>query len=109
MRRRHFIGLIGGAAAALPVAAVRGQQPGKLWRIGFLTVQSAATFSGLHGGFLQGMRELGYIDGRDFVSDWRTTDGPHERLLNLAAELVEQRFDVLISGVSAAVQALQQS
>ena len=109
MRRRKFIMLLGGAAAAWPVAA-RAQQAGKVWRIGFLSsLPRAPIAGGLYGGFQQGMRELGYVEGQDFVSEWRSADGKYERLPELAAELVRSKMDVLISGLTPGVRALQQA
>jgi len=109
VRRRKFIMLLGGAAAAWPVAA-RAQQAGKVWRIGFLSsLPRAPIAGGLYGGFQQGMRELGYVEGQDFVSEWRSADGKYERLPELAAELVRSKMDVLISGLTPGVRALQQA
>ena len=97
MKRREFITLLGCAASAWPLAA-RGQQPSKVWRIGFLSSLPRATFgSGLYAGFQQGMRELGYVEGKDFVSEWRSADGKYERLPDLAAELVRLKMDVIVT------------
>jgi ABC-type sugar transport system substrate-binding protein len=75
LRRRQFLTLLGGAAA-WPLAA-RAQQAGKVWRIGFLSSQPRATFgASLYAGFERGMRELGYVEGKDFVSEWRSADRP---------------------------------
>ena len=71
--RRKFLATLGGAAAWPFVA--RAQQAGKVWRIGLLSGVPRETFSGLYAGFQQGMRELGYVEGNDFVSDWRSADG----------------------------------
>ena len=68
MRRREFITLFGGAVAAWPLAA-RGQQTGKVWRIGLLSGASNDTYSRLYAGFQLGMRELGYVEGKDFVGE----------------------------------------
>src|SRR5215831_3695677 len=86
MKRRAFITLIGGAAATWPLAA-RAQQMGKVWRIGVPIVVSRETFSHVYAGFRQGMRELGYVEGKDFVSEWRSAEGKYERLPEVAAEL----------------------
>jgi putative ABC transport system substrate-binding protein len=107
LKRRNLIALLG-SAAAWPLAA-QAQPAGKVWRIGFLTVQSATAYSSFNDGFIQGMRDLGYVEGTDFVCDWRTSDGQYDRLPGLAAELVQQRFDILASGVAAALHALQES
>jgi putative tryptophan/tyrosine transport system substrate-binding protein len=107
MRRREFITLLRGAAMAWPLPA-RAQQPGKVWRIGFLSAQPRATSgSRLYAGFQQGMRELGYVEGQHFVSEWRSAEGKYERLPELAAELVRLKMDVLISGLTPGVRALQ--
>jgi ABC-type uncharacterized transport system substrate-binding protein len=109
VKRREVITLLGGAAAAWPLAA-RAQQPGKVWRIGFLSaVPRGASGSGLYAGFQQGMRELGYVEGQHFVSEWRSAEGKYERFPELAAELVRLKMDVLISGLTLGVRALQQA
>jgi putative ABC transport system substrate-binding protein len=108
MKRREFITLLGGTVVARPLVA-RAQPSSKVWRIGFLTVQSAAAYSTLNNGFIQGMRDLGYVEGRDFSSEWRTSGGQYDRLPGLAAALVQQRFDILASGLAPAVRALQDS
>jgi putative ABC transport system substrate-binding protein len=108
--RREFITLLGSAASAWPLAARGQQQTGKVWRIGFLSAQPrAGSGSGLYAGFRQGMRELGYVEGQDFVSEWRSADGQYGRLPELAAELVRLKMDVLISGLTPGVRALQQA
>jgi len=70
MRRREFIALVGAALATCPLAA-RAQQPRKVWRIGFLSGLSrpASIESSMWGGFLQGMRELGYVECHPGVFD----------------------------------------
>jgi putative ABC transport system substrate-binding protein len=69
VRRREFITLLGGAAAAWPLAA-RAQQAGKLWRIGFVSaaVRPPALERSLYAGLSHGMRQLGYIEGKDLSS-----------------------------------------
>jgi len=110
MKRRDFVTLLGGAAAAWPLVA-RAQQTGKVWRIGFLSAAPRAGLgSGLYAGFQRGMRELGYVEGQDFVSEWRSADdAKYERFPELAAELVRLKMDVLISGLTPGVRALQQA
>src|SRR5262249_26301035 len=65
MKRRAFLTLIGGAAAAWPLAA-RAQQAGKGWRIGYVAGVSRSAASGSYAAFVQGMRELGYVEGKEF-------------------------------------------
>jgi putative ABC transport system substrate-binding protein len=108
MNRRAIITLLGGAAA-WPLAA-RGQQGGKLWRIGFLSSQPRASIgSHLYSGFQQGMRQLGYIESKDFITEWRSADGKYERLPDLASELVRLKMDVLVTGLTAGIRPLQQA
>jgi putative ABC transport system substrate-binding protein len=107
MRRREFITLLGGAAAAWPLDAW-AQQRRKVWRIG--TIGAArGDASSPYGGFLQGMYELGYIEGKDFVGEYRSTEGQYARLPDLVAELVRLKIDVITTGIAAAVRPLQQA
>jgi DNA-binding LacI/PurR family transcriptional regulator len=86
MKRRQFISLLGGAAAAWPMAA--RAQHGKVRRIGVLSGASRETAFSNYEGFLQGMRELGYVEGRDFVIEYRFAEGKYDRFPDFAAELV---------------------
>src|SRR4029453_19566388 len=61
------------------------------------------------GAFPRGMRELGYVEGKNLVIEWRFADGEAERLPDFAAELVRLKVDVIVSGSSAAIGALQES
>ena len=107
-RRRQFITLLGGAAATWPFAA-RAQLAGKVWRIGIPIVVSRENFSRLYAGFQQGMQELGYVEGKDFVIEWRSAEGRYERLPEVAAELVRLKVDIILTGVTAAIRPLQQA
>jgi len=82
MRRRKFITLLGGMVAAWSVS-VRAQQAGKVWRIGYLSVAS----SGNQKTFMQGLNDLGYVDGKNIQFEWRGADGNLDRLPALAGEL----------------------
>ena len=110
MKRREFITLLGGAAA-WPLAA-RAQQPGTFRRIGFLYGSIPLTQLGsedLSRAFIQGMLELGYLEGKDFVVEWRSAAGQYERLADLAAELARLKVDVIVTGSAAAVRPAQQA
>jgi putative tryptophan/tyrosine transport system substrate-binding protein len=107
MRRRTFITLLGGAAA-WPLVA-HAQQAGRVWRIGFLFGPAYQRNPAQYAGFVQGMHELGYVEGKDFVSELRFAEGQYERFPDLAAELVQLKVDILFSGLSPAVRALQQA
>jgi putative ABC transport system substrate-binding protein len=101
VKRREFITLLGGAAAAWPLAA-RAQQPNtKIPRIGFLS-PSPQTYQEE---FRRGLRELGYIDGQNSVIEYRFTAGNDEGLPAAASELVAIPVDVIVCTNSAATAA----
>src|SRR5438046_9045719 len=79
MRRREFITLLGGAAAAWPLAA-RAQQVGKIYRIGILEPIPAARNAANLDALRKGLRELGYVEGRNLVIEYRSADGRAERV-----------------------------
>ena len=108
MRRREFITLLGSGFAGWPLAA-RGQQPVKVWRIGFLSAVSRSAASGSYAALAQGMRELGYVEGKDFVIEWRSVEGKYERFPEIAAELVRLKVDIFVTGVTAALPALKRA
>ena len=85
MKRRKFITLLGGAAA-WPLAA-SAQQADGMRRIGFLG-GGTVSLQPIYNGLLQGMRELGYREGKDFVVEWRLAEGQYERFTEFAAEMV---------------------
>jgi putative tryptophan/tyrosine transport system substrate-binding protein len=109
MRRREFITLLGGVAA-WPLAA-RAQQAGKVWRVGFLASgqRPVSIESSQYGGFLQGMRELGHVEGADFIIEWRFAEGRPELYPVLAAELARAQVDIVVAGNSTAVRPVQQA
>jgi putative tryptophan/tyrosine transport system substrate-binding protein len=95
MRRREFITMLGGAAA-WPVAA--GAQPtGKVPVIGFLGATSASIQSQWVAAFVQRLRELGWIDGRNIAIEYRWGDGRAERFAEITAEFVRLKVDVIVT------------
>jgi ABC-type uncharacterized transport system substrate-binding protein len=96
VKRREFITLIGGAAAAWPVAA-RAQQMGKIYRIGILEPISAARNAANLDALRKGLRELGYVEGRNLVIEYRSADGRAERFPDLASELVRLKVDLIVT------------
>jgi putative ABC transport system substrate-binding protein len=106
MLRREFITLLGGAAAAWPVAA-RAQQPGKLPTIGYLGPTTAAGQSQSVVAFVQRLRERGWIEGRNIAIEYRWAEGRIERNAEIAAELVRLKVDVIVTTGAAAVAAKQ--
>ena len=107
MTRRDFIGLVGGAVFASPLAA-EAQQAAKVPRIGFLANNLAANRPGLEA-FLQGLRDLGYVEGRNLVIELRDAKGKLERHRALAAELVALEVDVIVAGATLAALAAKQA
>jgi putative ABC transport system substrate-binding protein len=107
MRRREFITLLGNAAAAAVPLPARAQQ--KVWKVGILSALSRQAFFGLYAEFIKGMRELGHIEGNDFVVEWRSAEEHYERFPELIAELVGLKVDLIITATSAAYRALQQA
>ena len=88
MRRREFITLLGGAAAAWPLAA-RAQQPGKLPTIGFLVTGTPSSHGQWFAALVQRLHELGWIEGRTVAIEYRWAEGRTERFNEIAAEFVE--------------------
>ena len=96
MKRREFITLLGGAAAAWPLAA-RAQQPTKLPTIGFLVGPTPSAASPWVAAFAQRLRELGWIEGRTVAIEFRWAEGRSERFAEIAAEFVRLKVDVIIT------------
>src|SRR5262245_47511339 len=96
MDRRAFISMVGGSILVAPLGA--GAQPAaKLPRIGYLAVDLAAGIRN-RDAFLQGLRDLGYVEGRNVVIEYRDAESRLERLPALAAELVALKVDVIVAG-----------
>ena len=96
MRRREFITLLGGAAAAWPPAA-RAQQPATRPIIGFLGVTSASASVQRATSFVQRLQDLGWVEGRTVVIEYRWAEGRSERFAEIAAEFVRRKVDVIVT------------
>jgi len=94
LKRREFISLLGGAAAAWPIAA--GGQQFRLARIGVLYIGLADTES-FKKELREGLRELGYIEGQNIAFEFRSAEGELDRLPKLASELVQLKVDVIVA------------
>ena len=95
-RRREFITLLGGAAAAWPIAA-RAQQPTKLPTIGFLGTTTLSAMGEWVAAFVQRLRELGWIEGRNIAIEYQWAEARSERYGEIAAELVQSKVDVIVT------------
>src|SRR5262249_36037514 len=95
MKRREFITLLGGAAVAWPLAP--RAQPAKVARIGFLGLVSSSSHASRVAAFRSGLRDLGWIEGRNLVIEFRWADGNYDRLPVLADELLRLNIDVLVT------------
>ena len=103
---------LGGVAATWPLAArARAQQPAKVPRIGFLVTAPFDTpeFREARDPFLQGMRELGYVEGQNFSVEYRSAEGRQERFASLAADLVRLNVDVIVALATPHARAAQRA
>ena len=104
LKRREFITLAGGAAVAWPLAA-HAQQPSKLPTIGFLGSGSRSSWRPWTDAFVERLRELGRIEGRTIVIEYRWAEGRTERFAEIAAEFVRLSVDVILTSGAAATEA----
>src|SRR6266481_2052620 len=107
MERRGFLGVIAGGLLAAPLAA-ETQQPTKIARIGYLSLNLVPNRH-LREAFRQGLRDVGYVEGRNVVIEYRDAEGKPERLPALAAELVALKVDVIVAPPTVAVLAAKQA
>jgi putative ABC transport system substrate-binding protein len=111
MKRREFVGLLGGAAATTvwPQTSRAQQSSNKIFRVGFLGLPSADSLPERTEAFRAGLRDLGYEEGRNVVIEYRWADSHYERLPALFAELINFNVDVIVThgtpGVMAAKRA----
>jgi putative ABC transport system substrate-binding protein len=95
MNRREFILLVGGTT--LWVSSVRAQEPPRI--IGFLNGFGPGHFSDVAtGAFIQGLKDEGFVEGRNLIIEFRHAEGHYDRLPSLAAELVDQNVTVIFAG-----------
>lgn len=108
MDRRTFIGALAGGVLAVP-AVTLAQQQDKIWRIGFFYLGSrqSSLDTGRYHAFVEGMRELGYVEGKNVAIETRFGDGKIDRLPSFAAELVRSNVDVIVATGSPVYSALR--
>jgi putative ABC transport system substrate-binding protein len=107
VKRRAFIMLLGGAAA-WPLAA-RAQQPGKVPTIGFLVAGTPSSHGQWVAALVQRLRELGWIEGRTIIIEYRWAEGRTERFAEIAAEFVRRKVDVIVTSATAAIVAAKRA
>jgi putative ABC transport system substrate-binding protein len=105
--RRAFIAGIAGGLLAAPLAT-EAQQAGKVYRIGILTL-SVASSALIFEGFREGLREHGYVEGRNIALEFRFAQGSPDRLPTMAAELVHIKVDVIITESVLAARAVKRA
>jgi putative ABC transport system substrate-binding protein len=105
MKRRDFIILLGGATAWPLVARAQGRIP----RVGFMGNSTAALEVNLVDSFREGLRELGYEEGRNIAIEYRWADGRYERFAALVAELIAAKVDVIVTAGTPAALAVKKA
>jgi putative tryptophan/tyrosine transport system substrate-binding protein len=108
VKRREFFILLGGAAAAWPLAA-RAQQPGKVPTIGFLGANSAAGQREWMAAFVTRLGELGWVEGRTVAIEYRWAEGHFDRAPALVAELLRLKVDIIVTHGTPDVLAAKQA
>jgi putative ABC transport system substrate-binding protein len=106
--RRAFIGTLAGGLLAAPLAA-EAQPAGKVWRIGYLGSGSASGQGNRADALRAGLRELGYVEGKNIVIEYRWAEGKYDRLPDLAAELVNLKVDILVTAGTPGTLAAKQA
>ena len=108
MKRRTFLALAAGSFLAAPLAA-GAQQSGKVYRIGYLDQESADRNRPYFEAFLQGLRDLGWIEGQNIGIEVRFAEGKTDQLPTLAAELVRLKVDLIVTSTTPAALAAKQA
>jgi len=96
-------------ALLLTTTRVAAQQPAKIPHIGFYLDGSVAAVASRVEGFRQGLRDLGYVEGKNITIEWRSGDGKPERRREIASELVRLKLDVIVSGGPTVTRALREA
>jgi putative tryptophan/tyrosine transport system substrate-binding protein len=106
--RREFTAVFGLSALAAANTSI-AQQQGKVWRIGFIGTTSAASFEARVEALRAGLRDFGYVEGRNIAFEFRWGDGNYDRTAAIAAELVRIKVDVIVCGGTPGVRAAKQA
>src|SRR5262245_13613704 len=103
--RRNFLATLGGVAAAWPIAA-RSQQPGKTPRVGYIRAGTPLN-DPFREEFVRGMRDLGYVEGRNVAYEFRHYGDDVEAIPSLIGGLLRAKVDIIVVGGAAAIRAAQ--
>jgi len=108
--RRELLVMLGMGAFTAQISSF-AQQQGKIWRVGFLSARRVDFDDNdyYYGPFRRGMRELGYIEGKNLIIEWRSSEGKSERLSGLAGELANLKVDVIVTAGTSATSAAQKA
>ena len=104
--RRHFVLA---TSALLSAALARAQTAGKVHRVTWLGVIPPRTFQHLVTALTEGLRALGYVEGRNLVLEWRHADGKVERFAELASEVVRDKPDLIVTGTNPGTHAAKRA
>ncbi|MDP2639522.1 MAG: ABC transporter substrate-binding protein, partial [Betaproteobacteria bacterium] len=107
--RRKLLLALGALALATPLASFAQQQPARIPRIGFLGNSTAALEANLVGPFREGLRDLGYVEGRSVLIEYRWAEGKYERFPTLIAELIALKVDVIVTAGTPATLAVKKA
>jgi putative ABC transport system substrate-binding protein len=107
--RKKVIGLTLCAMLIALCSPTQAQQPTKVPRIGFLNAASPSAILARYEAFRQGLRDLGYVEGKNIVIEYRYADGKLDRLQELAAELVRLKVDVAVTAGPSATRSLKKA
>jgi putative tryptophan/tyrosine transport system substrate-binding protein len=108
MDRRAFLAVAGGSVLAVPLVA-EAQPAGKVYRIGFILTGTPDVTQHLTEALKEGLREFGYLEGSNLAFERRSAEGRPERLPGLAAELVQLKLDVIVTGSNPVIAAVKQA
>jgi putative tryptophan/tyrosine transport system substrate-binding protein len=108
-KKVKVIGVVLSAMLFALCGSAQAQQPSKVSRIGYLQAPPASTVATRTNAFRQGLRELGYVEGKNIVIEWRFAEGKLDRVPNLVAELVRLKVDVIVTGGSFATGAAKEA
>jgi putative ABC transport system substrate-binding protein len=104
--RRRFLGTVAGGLLTAPLAA-EAQPAGTVYRIGFLGNSTEALEADLVGPFREGLRERGYVEGRDLTIEYRWAEGAYERFPALITELIALKVDIIVTAGTPAALAVK--